>query len=94
MEQMYKAGNSDMKPDTKVYNILINSHKSSATRAEKVLYKMGKRDVVSYTSVINAYSNMGGENAAKRAQSLLDEMQKDAVEPNAQTFNGAITAWR
>ena len=94
MEQMYKAGNSDMKPDTKVYNILINSHKSSATRAEKILYKMGKRDVVSYTSVINAYSNMGGENAAKRAQSLLDEMQKDAVEPNAQTFNGAITAWR
>lgn len=93
MEKMYKAGDEDMKPDTTVYNILINCHKSSASRAEKVLYKMGKRDVVSYTSVINAYSNEGGLNAAKRAQSLLDEMQKDAVEPNAQTFNSAITAW-
>ena len=93
MENMFKAGDADMKPDTTVYNILINCHKSSATRAEKILYKMGKRDVVSYTSVINAYSSMGGENAAKRAQSLLDEMQKDDVEPNAQTFNGAITAW-
>ena len=93
MEKMYKAGNEEMKPDTTTYNILINCHKSSATRAEKILYKMGKRDVVSYTSVINAYSTQGGEKAAKRAQSLLDEMQNDAVEPNAQTFNGAITAW-
>eukprot|EP00985_Skeletonema_marinoi_P013224 scaffold6528_cov211-Skeletonema_marinoi.AAC.12 len=93
MEKLYKAGDTDMKPDTTVYNILINCHKSSATRAEKVLYKMGKRDVVSYTTVINAYSTQGGENAAKRAQSLLDEMQNDDVEPNAQTFNGAITAW-
>ncbi len=93
MEKLYKAGEIDMKPDTTVYNILINCHKSSATRAEKILYKMGKRDVVSYTSVINAYSTQGGETAAKRAQSLLDEMQKNDVEPNVQTFNGAITAW-
>jgi len=93
MEKLYKAGDTDMKPDTTVYNILINCHKSSATRAEKILYKMGKRDVVSYTSVINAYSKTGGEHAAKRAQSLLDEMQNEDVEPNAQTFNSAITAW-
>lgn len=93
MEKLYQAGETDMKPDTTVYNILINCHKSSATRAEKILYKMGKRDVVSYTSVINAYSTQGGEKAAKRAQSLLDEMQKNDVEPNVQTFNGAITAW-
>eukprot|EP00986_Skeletonema_menzelii_P016391 scaffold14433_cov156-Skeletonema_menzelii.AAC.2 len=93
MEKLYSAGDKEMKHDTTTYNILINCHKSSATRAEKVLYKMGKRDVVSYTSVINAYSTQGGENAAKRAQSLLDEMQNDSVEPNAQTFNGAITAW-
>jgi len=93
MERMSKAGNSEMKPDTTVYNVLINCHKNSAARAEKVLYRMGKRDVVSYSSVINVYSKMGGVKAAKRAQALLDEMQKDNVKPNAHTFNSAITAW-
>ncbi|KAL7542284.1 hypothetical protein ACHAXR_013211 [Thalassiosira sp. AJA248-18] len=88
MEKLYKAGDADLKPDTTVYNVLINCHKNSASRAEKVLYRMGKRDVVSYSNVINAYSNMGGFKAAKRAQELLDEMQKDdGVEPNAFAFN-------
>jgi len=93
MQMMHKAGNSDLKPDTYVFNALIQCHKSSATRAEKVLYKMGKRDVVSYSSVINAYSQQGGIEAAKRAQFLLEEMEKEDVEPNALTYNSAITAW-
>jgi pentatricopeptide repeat protein len=53
---------------------------------------MGKRDVVSYSSVINVYSKMGGVDAAKRAQALLDEMQKEDVEPNAHTFNRYVHA--
>jgi len=93
MEKMSQSGDSDLKPDTTVYNVLINCHKNSAARAEKVLYRMGKRDVVSYSSVINVYSKMGGVKAATRAQALLDEMQKEDVKPNAHTFNSAITAW-
>ncbi|KAL7468481.1 hypothetical protein ACHAXS_008706 [Conticribra weissflogii] len=94
MERLYKAGNKDLEPDTTVYNVLINCHKnSSATKAEQVLYRMGKRDVVSYSSVITAYSQKGGIEAAKRAQALLEEMKKEDVEPNAQTFNSAIMAF-
>ncbi|KAL3784893.1 hypothetical protein HJC23_012496 [Cyclotella cryptica] len=93
MERLYRQGNEDLQPDTTVYNVLINCHKNSATRAEKILYKMGERDVVSYSSVINAYSKMGGVEAARKAQALLDEMQKHDVMPNAQVFNSAITAW-
>jgi len=93
MEKISQAGNSDLKPDTTVYNVLINCHKNSAARAEKVLYRMGKRDVVSYSNVINVYSKMGGVKAATRAQALLDEMQKEQINPNAHTFNSAITAW-
>ena len=91
MEKMALAGNADLLPDTTVYNVLINCHKNSASRAEKVLYRMGKRsverDVVSYSSVIKVYSTMGGVQAARRAQALLDEMKKESVEPNAHTFN-------
>jgi len=94
MERLYKAGNKDLEPDTTVYNVLINCHKnSSAKKAEQVLYRMGKRDVVSYSSVITAYSQKGGIEAAKRAQALLEEMKKEDVEPNAQTFNSAIMAF-
>lgn len=49
MERLYRQGNEDLQPDTTVYNVLINCHKNSATRAEKILYKMGNRDVVSYS---------------------------------------------
>ena len=91
MEKLAHAGNADLLPDTTVYNVLINCHKNSASRAEKVLYRMGKRsidrDVVSYSSVIKVYSTVGGVQAARRAQALLDEMQDDSIEPNAQTFN-------
>ena len=90
MEKWSLAGNTDLKPDTTVYNVLINCHKNSAVRAEKVLYRMGKRDVVSYSSVMNVYSKMGGVDAAKRAQALLDEMQREDVEPNAHAFNRYI----
>ena len=86
MERMAKS-NPELKPDTTVYNVLINCHKNSASRAEKVLYRMGKRDVVSYSSVINIHSKVGGIKAAKRAQALLDEMQNEDVLPNAYTFN-------
>lgn len=86
MERMSKS-DPELKPDTTVYNVLINCHKNSAARAEKVLYRMGKRDVVSYSSVINIHSKVGGIKAAKRAQALLDEMQNEDVLPNAYTFN-------
>ncbi|KAL9191041.1 hypothetical protein ACHAXT_000747 [Thalassiosira profunda] len=81
-----------LKPDTQVFNVLINCHKNSAARAEKVLYRMGERDVVSYSSVMHIHSTTGGVKAAKRAQELLDEMQKEDVEPNAHAFNSVITA--
>jgi pentatricopeptide repeat protein len=93
LERQYKAGNEDLKPDTTIYNILIRCHKSSVTRQEKILYKMGKRDVVSYSTVIQSYSQLGGKQAAHKAQQLLDEACKDGLKPNAQLFNSAITAW-
>lgn len=93
MERMHRAGDADLKPDTTVYNTLIQCHKNSAARAEKVLYRMGKRDVVSYSSVMNIHAKKGGVKAAKRAQELLNEMQREDVEPNAHAFNSAITAW-
>jgi len=94
MERMANDGYPELQPDTTVYNVLINCHKNSAARAEKVLYRMGKRDVVSYSSVINIHSKSnGGIKAAKRAQKLLDEMQNEQIVPNAYTYNSAITAF-
>ena len=94
MERMANDGCPELRPDTTVYNVLINCHKNSAARAEKVLYRMGKRDVVSYSSVINIHSKSnGGIRAAKRAQELLDEMQHEQIVPNSYTYNSAITAF-
>jgi len=94
MERMANDGYPELLPDTTVYNVLINCHKNSAARAEKVLYRMGKRDVVSYSSVINIHSKSnGGIKAAKRAQELLDEMQHEQIIPNSYTYNSAITAF-
>lgn len=92
MEKMAAAGDAELMPDTTVYNVLINCHKRPA-QAEKVLYRMGRRDVVSYSNVIHIHSKAGGVDSAARAQALLDEMQQEDVQPNAHTFNSAITAW-
>ena len=83
---MAAAGDTEVMPDTTVYNVLISCHKRPA-QAEQVLYRMGRRDVVSYSHVINIHSKMGGVKSATRAQALLDEMQREDVAPNAHAFN-------
>ncbi len=50
---------------------------------------MGKQDAISYSSGMNVYSKMSEVDAAKRAHVLLllDEIQKEDVEPNVLAFN-------
>lgn len=91
MDELYRAGNSGVKPDTYTYNTLINAwaksgEKGAAARAEHVLsvmetrYRDGDNDFKpntrTHTSVIDAYAKSGEKGAAKRAEQILNGMQR------------------
>ena len=89
MDELYRAGNQGVKPDTYTYNTLINAHaksseKGSAARAEHVLQVMKQRyldgdgdfkpNTRTHTSVIDAWAKSGEKGAAKRAEQILHSM--------------------
>eukprot|EP00957_Ditylum_brightwellii_P150611 11467659-Ditylum_brightwellii.AAC.1 len=58
-----------------------------------------KPDVISYSTVINAHANGGGEDAGQRADVFLKKMEQlyikgdNAAKPNAIAYTAAIKAW-
>ena len=109
MEQCYAAGDQSCKPTTISYNAVIDAYAKSsredaAERAEQILrrmghlYKEGRADIRpntrSFNTVINAWAKSGrGDEAAEKAQDLLDMMTRlyeegnnDTVRPDVHTF--------
>ena len=89
MDELYRAGNHGVKPDTYTYNTLINAwakagERGSAARAEHVLSIMEKRysdgysdfkpNTRTHTSVIDAWAKSGEKGAAMRANQILNNM--------------------
>lgn len=89
MDELYRAGNKGVKPDTYTYNTLINgwaknSERGSAERAEHVLSVMEKRyndgdedfkpNTRTYTSVIDAFAKSGQKGAARHCEGILNNM--------------------
>ncbi len=93
MIQLYKRDtvtNADLRPNTHVFNSLINcwsksNEEHAASRAEEVLMAMSsehekgtpsiKPDSLSYTAVIDAWAKSGYSGAALRAEALLNKME-------------------
>jgi len=89
MDELYRAGNKGVKPDTYTYNTLINAwakagERGSAARAEHVLSVMEQRyrdgdkafkpNTRTHTSVIDAWAKSGEKGAAQRAEQILNNM--------------------
>ena len=90
-----QEGNSDYKPKTIDYNLLIRAHGKliSPTKALEVLMEMEdmykdtndediRPSVISYTEVIDAYAKSNTPKAAEKAEELLFRMMTAAERPD------------
>lgn len=90
-----QEGNSDYKPKTIDYNLLIRAHGklTSPTEALEVLMELEqlykdtddediRPSVISYTEVIDAYAKSHTPNAAEKAEELLFRMMTAAERPD------------
>jgi pentatricopeptide repeat protein len=50
-------------------------------------------DLVTYNSVINAWSKSGLRDAGEKSQVLLQRMEELGLKPDTISFNAAISAW-
>ena len=50
-------------------------------------------NLVTYNSVINAWSKSGLPDAGEKAEALLQRMEELGLKPNTISFNAAISAW-
>ena len=91
LEKLWEAGNAKVKPNTILYNTVINAWaksqgKGAAQRAEAILEHMEqlhqqghedvRPDVISYGAVINAWARSREKGAAQRAEAILNHMLK------------------
>jgi len=98
MEQLYRSGIAEAKPNAYNYNALISAWAAAgnAETAKQVLERMQrvvKPTVVSFNAVIDAYAKAG---QAQAAEELLRHMMDDddsLPSPNTRSFNSVINAW-
>ncbi|KAK9059137.1 hypothetical protein SSX86_021756 [Deinandra increscens subsp. villosa] len=78
--------------DSSVVNGLIDMYCKCGclSYARKVFDKMPKPDVVSWTNMISAYSNVG---RLQESQFLFDRMKLEGLEPNEFTWNALIAGY-
>jgi pentatricopeptide repeat protein len=98
MEQLYDAGNNNVKPDVYSYSTVIQafSYAQQPRQSQDVLHQMTRRGLrpnrVTYTSVLSAMAKLG---QAEQAQKLLDELLLlDGKEtPDTVTFSVVMDAY-
>ena len=91
LENLWKAGNEKVKPDTILYHTVIDAwarsgKRDAPKRAEAILQHMeqlnqqGHEDIypdtISYSAVINAWAKSREKGAAHRAEGILNHMMK------------------
>jgi pentatricopeptide repeat protein len=88
MQDRYKSGDKELKPNVVSYNTVINAYAKAgnADRAEAILeemhqdYEQGNHDakanVCSFNTVLSAWSRSGSAKGAERAEMILLRMKK------------------
>ena len=86
------VGNADLRPNTHVFNTVINcwsksKDRDAASKAEEIFLAMEKLhengipglkpDAFTYTVLIDAWAKTGTRGAASRAEALLSQMEVD-----------------
>ena len=89
----------DFKPSTVTFNTCLSAHArsdhpQSVKRAESLLAKLelyGRSDIISYNTLMNAYSKgKGGVDASNKAMVLLEKMKKEGPKPDRITYNSIL----
>ena len=94
-------------PDAQTYSMIIDAEimqdpSKAAQFAERMLEQMHQEsrlnhrvepDLVTYNSVINAWSKSGLRDAGEKSQVLLQRMEELGLKPDTISFNAAISAW-
>ncbi|XP_059077803.1 pentatricopeptide repeat-containing protein At2g13600 [Cryptomeria japonica] len=79
------------RPDTFLWNNVLNMYAKCGDLkdARRVFDKMPQRSIISWTSMINAYSQ--GRKAGE-ALNIFEQMQHEGIEPNHYTYSSIIKA--
>ena len=103
MEERFAINDQDAKPNHLSYNIVLdclgNTGAEGIALAEDLLHRMelGRAvvspDVVSYNTVIGAFSRLKTWNAAEKSEKLLLRMTDMSVSPDKASFNSVIKNW-
>jgi Pentatricopeptide repeat domain len=108
MESSFQAGDEDLRPSRRSFNAVMMAHRKdgNASKAEAMLYRMEdmaeskgrpevRPNVVSYNTVIGAIveDSTCSDNAADRAQALLDRMEAHNVRPDGRSYSPVIEGW-
>ena len=111
MVRRHADGDSNIGPDTVSHNSLLNAmakskRAGSAEKAEEILRSMWREEagnvkpnIVTISTVIDAWSHAKTPESPKRAQALLEEACErykagdETVKPNAFTYTPVVLAW-
>eukprot|EP00816_Leptocylindrus_hargravesii_P011642 CAMPEP_0196813218 /NCGR_PEP_ID=MMETSP1362-20130617/34767_1 /TAXON_ID=163516 /ORGANISM="Leptocylindrus danicus, Strain CCMP1856" /LENGTH=582 /DNA_ID=CAMNT_0042189305 /DNA_START=105 /DNA_END=1853 /DNA_ORIENTATION=- len=112
MEARYEAGDEDVKPQTRSFNTVIDAWARSGNpeRAEMLLRQMNELfengnfdvqpNVRSFNSIINAWAKSKDNNAAQKAEEILEHMEHLCTQsgnrrlaPDTHSFSTVINAW-
>lgn len=85
------ARNNGLDSDTRIGNVLIDMYSKCGKieLARKIFDEMPKRDVISWTAMINAYANHG---QPKETLNLFYLMTNEGIRPNSFTFIAVLVA--
>merc|ERR1719437_21332 len=107
MESMYQLGDEDMRPSRRSFNAVILAYRNEGNGSKKAVGIFNRMedmcssgrseirpDIVTYNNVIAAVVEDNNiENAADRAQALLDQMEECGIKPDGRTYSPVIEAW-
>lgn len=104
MEDMHKSsGSEDVQPNIRSFNMVLyalsnSSEEDAPNRARELLKRMKtgplqvKPDLISYSTIISAYTNQGGVRSLNQAELLVEEALKRGLEPDSAFVSSVITS--
>ena len=106
LSTLHEEGWPDLQPEISMYNILLNgwARVGNVKKAESLLQAMleneipAQPDLISFTSLLNAYAKKKDPNATVRAEALLEQMHElfqsgyDIAKPNVVSYSTVIDA--